>query len=386
MELKATYYDVLKKRHPTMLDYIERDIERIHQEKIIGPFGSIDEYSKYFDAYFEKDVVPTVVKFTKETLEKQGRGKFSETVLLQHFQTTEEYKYLFYNTHAEYLTVTNFELFHKKVFYISDDLVKQLALTKLDVDAELIIPPFDCCLFLFTSRIAIRALYNMTNERNTHIDFTPPLSVFIMNRPAEEGKRKIVFACWHANHKVTNLFIKRELLIREGWNIEDMLKTDWKDIYQDVDETNGEIDEHIFYREGLLFFRILVNTILYLGSNEPDIVEQLSPRTELFKQLEGLKSKAKRKRVQQKILSTSELDGSIVGRHIGQILVKKPSNSVESTNQISKKKLSKRFIVRGHWRRQPCGTEGQQRKLIWIKPYYKGPDMAELINKSYKVK
>ena len=45
-----------------------------------------------------------------------------------------------------------------------------------------------------------------------------------------------------------------------------------------------------------------------------------------------------------------------------------------------------RFMVRGHWRQQPFGPGGQQRKLIWIKPFYKGPDIAQVINKPYVVK
>jgi hypothetical protein len=43
-------------------------------------------------------------------------------------------------------------------------------------------------------------------------------------------------------------------------------------------------------------------------------------------------------------------------------------------------------MVRGHWRRQSHGPESQDRKLIWIRPYYKGPDLAATINKPYLVK
>ena len=45
-----------------------------------------------------------------------------------------------------------------------------------------------------------------------------------------------------------------------------------------------------------------------------------------------------------------------------------------------------RFMVRGHWRRQAHGTASQERKLIWIAPFYKGPDLATLLNKPYVVK
>lgn len=35
---------------------------------------------------------------------------------------------------------------------------------------------------------------------------------------------------------------------------------------------------------------------------------------------------------------------------------------------------SHRWMVRGHWRQQPCGPQRSQRRLQWIDPYVKGPD------------
>jgi hypothetical protein len=46
--------------------------------------------------------------------------------------------------------------------------------------------------------------------------------------------------------------------------------------------------------------------------------------------------------------------------------------------------LFARFMVRGHWRR-PAKTWTEQR-LRWIEPYWKGPDMAAVIEKAYRLK
>ena len=43
-----------------------------------------------------------------------------------------------------------------------------------------------------------------------------------------------------------------------------------------------------------------------------------------------------------------------------------------------------RFMVRGHWRRPQKGWTDQ--KLRWIEPYWKGPDMATVIERAYKLK
>jgi len=47
--------------------------------------------------------------------------------------------------------------------------------------------------------------------------------------------------------------------------------------------------------------------------------------------------------------------------------------------------LSARFRVRGHWRNQAIGKGRLDRKLIWIKPFVKGPSMAELVERNYRV-
>jgi hypothetical protein len=43
-----------------------------------------------------------------------------------------------------------------------------------------------------------------------------------------------------------------------------------------------------------------------------------------------------------------------------------------------------RFMVRGHWRR-PAKNWTEQR-LRWIEPYWKGPDLAAVIEKQYRLK
>jgi hypothetical protein len=46
--------------------------------------------------------------------------------------------------------------------------------------------------------------------------------------------------------------------------------------------------------------------------------------------------------------------------------------------------LFARFMVRGHWRR-PAKNWTEQR-LRWIEPYWKGPDMATVIEKAYRLR
>ena len=48
------------------------------------------------------------------------------------------------------------------------------------------------------------------------------------------------------------------------------------------------------------------------------------------------------------------------------------------------REILRRFMVRGHWRRAASSWTDQ--RLRWIQPYWKGPDLAAVIERTYKLK
>jgi len=126
----------------------------------------------------------------------------------------------------------------------------------------------------------------------------------------------------------------------------------------------------------------VLNVLLYLGSSEADVMEHLSPRGALK---ELAQQSPKRKKLLRRAEEVSELPFTSVGSRLGVIDVAKPVVSSESAD-MAMYQLGTRFMVRGHWRQQPFGPGSSQRRLVWIKPYFKGPDMAELINRPYVVR
>ncbi len=50
----------------------------------------------------------------------------------------------------------------------------------------------------------------------------------------------------------------------------------------------------------------------------------------------------------------------------------------------SGRSLMHRFLVRGHWRRP--NPKWKDQRLRWIKPYWKGPDMAALVERAYRLR
>lgn len=58
------------------------------------------------------------------------------------------------------------------------------------------------------------------------------------------------------------------------------------------------------------------------------------------------------------------------------------SKSGEARNEW---KIKSRFVVRGHWRDQPCGPSMSDRKRIWIRPFWKGPVDGPGLVRKYEV-
>ena len=62
-----------------------------------------------------------------------------------------------------------------------------------------------------------------------------------------------------------------------------------------------------------------------------------------------------------------------------------PPKNYKPLNIGSGSKIDVRFLVMGHYRNQAYGKNMSERKRIWIQPFWKGPDLAEVVSKPHKV-
>ncbi|RLG45594.1 MAG: hypothetical protein DRN81_01315 [Thermoproteota archaeon] len=58
---------------------------------------------------------------------------------------------------------------------------------------------------------------------------------------------------------------------------------------------------------------------------------------------------------------------------------------MSANKEWSGRTIDKRFRVRGHWTNQAYGKGRSLRRRQWIFPYWKGPEMNEMVSKVYKV-
>jgi hypothetical protein len=71
---------------------------------------------------------------------------------------------------------------------------------------------------------------------------------------------------------------------------------------------------------------------------------------------------------------------------LGKKLVVDPRLSADSGAGAEQTKLKFKHVVRGHWRNQACGEGMRDRRVTWIQPYWKGPDVEEAWSHAYEVK
>ncbi|MBS0044160.1 hypothetical protein KFE26_17905 [Shewanella sp. M16] len=406
MNLIATHYDFIRKARPLVSKYATLDVELIRiTNPDIETIHSVDDYEgsnfgqcvdemedEIFKAISESSNLP--VEIVKEEIDNFP-VEF-KTPLISLFATI----------NYEFHSLVNFELSGKKTFFFNDNLAEHLANTDINMMAEDIEIPFPSCLFVYTAESVINAIHNIRGvdgrmDMNADsIDYKAPVSVFItlhdVNHKNLRG-RKLVINAFHSRYPNKSYqMIKRELYLGNGWTLEDSLRTNWEDLTPDDvcgglnisgQLVNDQLSDEVFYQDGLLFFRIILNSILYLDSESAELEPVSSVRTEAEKRAKNIISRVKRKKKLNEVSSISYLDYLDVGRTVSPITIDKSKSSVESlTEQKSQRKLHRRFIVRGHWKLQAYGEKMSLRKRIRIAPYYRGQDVAVLINKPYLVK
>jgi hypothetical protein len=149
-------------------------------------------------------------------------------------------------------------------------------------------------------------------------------------------------------------------------------------------ENYVEASERLAPESKAIMYQVLsfiCNSMLYCTSFpqdvEPDMQEKMDA---LRKQIEKHPvGSQKRRKLQQKLQRYSDDKIYIVGKHF-RFDDEEVRKRVESGRT-----LMSRHIVRGHWRNQVCGPRNQDRKMIFVQPFYRGSG-EEGIKKTYVVK
>lgn len=405
--LAPTHLDFVRRMHPYVLKAAQDDAQKL---RLLGHSSPV-----YNSDFFDNSIPQVLAEANKPIHERIAKATGMSTAQVaadwEHLlktvdTTTKSFLFRLYQSiNSEYHSLLNFYLFGQKVFHITDGLAEHLLHTELRLPSQYLNLPFPSCIFVFTSRHAIDALYKTRQaedadawNRNPPPDDAPITVSATMEEPRDAlPGRRLRLLVWHSKYPHAFMAQQRNLYLPDGWTIEQSLHTDWDTLTTASEHAVGgginasdagveKQDDDLFYTDGLLFYRLIVNSILYLGSSDPEITLRTSGHAAIVEAASTIKSPEKRRKRIQKANRESAFDYSSVGDNVGVVTVDRRSDgdSTGSDFPTAGSAPSIRFMVRGHWRNQPHGEGLASRRLVWIRPYFKGPDMAELVNRPYK--
>ncbi len=128
-------------------------------------------------------------------------------------------------------------------------------------------------------------------------------------------------------------------------------------------------------------FRFAANLVLYIMCPDADMYQDKTKQHAIHKKLQGMKGGRRRDVLLAALEREKTRKSYIVGAHFRLA----QEYTAKLTDAGSKWVLKHRVRVRGHWRNQPCGKGNEDTRNIFIKPHWRGPTYAEMVEKGYVV-
>ena len=259
----------------------------------------------------------------------------------------------------------NYELHRRKTFWVDEALTFLLARTDFDVVGGDLRLPFPCFALVFTDRhmlsLAERLLVSEPACPQTG-NYLRVATVFVSEERTESGRvLRLGFALDTLGADPPYLY-EHEVRLREDVRVELRRATNRHEVV--VEGQQGQLPAS---QPLPSLLQVALNAILYATS--AGVEPQVRPRPPV----PALAGPA------ESPVFTSEEVYFLPGK----IKITALRQMQDLDRNPSGRQLMHRFMVRGHWRR-PAKTWKEQR-MRWISPYWKGPDIAAVIERTYKL-
>lgn len=376
--LPKAHFDFFRERMPQAYQFLARDLTRLRTnenlrvEDILPPKSSCEE-DRYLQLYVEH-----ARRFPHLHPELAG-SRESYTRVIDHML-------------REYRFVLGYERYERSTYLMSEGLCDALAYTQMNLQCDDLRLPVECFAMVFANDTA-RSAFSAFTKQPVQPDSV--LTVYVRDdNIAPVGFRRLLIMVVESGPNGEMLSsVGRQLALRSDWDLEQALRTDWDkagvhdpskalsgtfSLAQNEDGSYSLDDEariEAFFEEGLLFFRMIVNGIMYIVSRDAELI----PHTDgdLFEAPSGVDGRQGKARVYQEVGPSVEAMPVVVD----------PKRRVPETEvePVQRRKVSVHFLVPGFYRRPPHSPLDAKR-TVWVKPHMRGPDMADLIHRPYIVK
>jgi len=282
---------------------------------------------------------------------------------------------------GEYNFTLAYERAGRKTYYVSTGLTEGLCLTVLNAPCADFRMPVPCLQLVFNNIYAREAIAFFGKKEAPEDDTV--VSVFVEEDFFEKmGYRRLnIFAIEQRGIEQVSA-VRRQLALKDDWTLEQALLTDW-----DLEEIRGPGDPppissvhtdadgiaHLeestlepFLTDGLMFVRLVLNSIRYITSHNADSVPKPWPRK--FRPFMDI---------------SVEPEWTHLGETIQTVpIVVDPSAPHKAGTEHSPfagMRYKVRFLVPGFYRRRP-NTPANAPKDVWVQHHWKGPEMADVVS------
>jgi len=274
----------------------------------------------------------------------------------------------------------NYELHRRKTFWVDAPLAWALARTDLGVPAELLKLPFPACAFVFDDPRTLELAHRLYRyEATAPKRETRVVTVYLADIDTPEGRGIFAHVCLDGLDGQWPYLVSRNLRIDGAGDLAGLLASHFPII-------SPEALDPVFQSPELHdLLHLVFNAVLYATSAGVEIREVPSPARkarEAIRRATGRAQRTARRRVERMLRSGTAEDVFFLPGRI-EIRQAAEADGEGTFGEGAGSSPSTRFMVRGHWRRANSSWKDQRPR--WIEPYWKGPDMAAVVERSYRL-
>jgi hypothetical protein len=275
-------------------------------------------------------------------------------------------------SHLSYMI--NFELHHRKVFWVDEALAWMLGQTNLDIEGSLLKLPFPSFAIAFTDSDTLAlgdALIALDDSIGPGTLPVKIITAHVTKHPDEgESQGMSISLLLDRRNRDWPYLLNRELEFKPTDNLDAILRSHPSDV------SEAQRDPVFASEEMQRLVHLVINAVMYATSAHLEAKILKSPMRRLKRRPSSSGSWSAAIALSWATEDVFHLPGKI---DISQL---RRLKEIETSHDGPK--IMKRFMVRGHWRKPAVNWHDQN--LRWIEPYWKGPDMALAVEREYRLK
>lgn len=279
-----------------------------------------------------------------------------------------------------YLTAIRHFIAGEQIYYCADGLAERLMHTDVKVPSELLRLPFSHIMLVISLPEIIE---RFAQDRGVRAAKARPVCVTIATEDRNGITAWVIDISQTRGEKLV-ASDHRTLILHPGTTSAAIIRQDHamvevsiaagelQGIQELIPSLRGPETPTAFDADQLWLYRLIVNLVLYITSAAPEL---------------GWNRKNGKQQAGDRV-NYSPREHVVVGESVSRIV--RYSEPLATTHAAkgagTARPLNHQVIVAGHWKSQPYGPNRESRKTIWIEPYERGPDVAEMVAKPILVR